>query len=77
MNEAKGKTVENELKDKGAEALFIEADVTNEDQVNHVFQTAVSTFVKWMFFSIMLESVRRNQRKKLHLMSGEKRLVLT
>ncbi|MCM3567322.1 SDR family NAD(P)-dependent oxidoreductase [Neobacillus mesonae] len=44
LNEEKGKAFEAELKTLNAEALFIKADITSEEQVQHVFSQAVSTF---------------------------------
>ena len=44
MNEEKGSAFESELKSKGAEVIFIQADVTSEDDVKNIFDTTISTF---------------------------------
>lgn len=44
MNEEKGKTFEQELKEQGKEVLFVKADVTNEADIQNVFSQTKSTF---------------------------------
>src|SRR5690606_36818296 len=44
MNEEKGKTFEQELKEQGKDVLFVKADVTNETDIQHVFSQTKSTF---------------------------------
>lgn len=46
MNEEKGKAFEEELKAQGGEALFVKADVTNEEDVKNVFDATKSAFGK-------------------------------
>ncbi|NLY80092.1 MAG: SDR family oxidoreductase [Lysinibacillus sp.] len=46
MNEEKGKAFEEELKAQGGEALFVKADVTNEEDVKNVFDSTKSAFGK-------------------------------
>lgn len=46
MNEEKGKAFEEELKNQGGEALFVQADVTNEEDVQNVFAKAKASFGK-------------------------------
>lgn len=46
MNEEKGANIEAELKSQGMEAVFVKADVTSEEEVNHIFATALDTFGK-------------------------------
>ncbi|WP_041544629.1 SDR family NAD(P)-dependent oxidoreductase [Oceanobacillus iheyensis] len=46
MNEEKGASIEAELKSQGSEAIFIKADVTNEEQVKNIYTTAIDTFGK-------------------------------
>lgn len=46
MNEEKGNAFESELKSNGAEAIFIQADVTDEEQVKGIFSTTLSTYGK-------------------------------
>lgn len=44
LNENKGKEFESELKAENAEALFVKANITSEEDVQHVFKVAVETF---------------------------------
>lgn len=44
MDEEKGAAFESELKAKGAEAIFIQADVTNEEEVKNIFAATQSAF---------------------------------
>lgn len=46
VNEEKGKAFEEELKNQGGEALFVQADVTNEEDVQNVFAKAKASFGK-------------------------------
>lgn len=46
FNEEKGAAFEAELKAEGTEALFVRADVTSEDDVKNIYETALSTFGK-------------------------------
>lgn len=46
MNEEKGASIEAELKSQGSEAIFIKADVTNEEQVKNIYTTSIDTFGK-------------------------------
>ena len=46
LNEEKGKAFEVELKALDAEALFIKADITSEDEVASIFKQAIDTFGK-------------------------------
>lgn len=46
MNEEKGAAFEEELKAQGIEALFVKADVTNEEDVNNIYTSAINTFGK-------------------------------
>lgn len=46
MNEEKGTAFEAELKSGGNEAVFVKADVTSEEDVKNIFDTALSTFGK-------------------------------
>lgn len=46
MNEDKGNTFEAELKETGVDVIFIQADVTNEEEVKNIFSTTISTFGK-------------------------------
>ena len=53
LNEEKGKVFEAELKAQNAEALFVKANITSEEEVADVFKQAVDTFGKWMLSSTM------------------------
>lgn len=44
MNEEKGAEIEKELKAQGAEAIFVRADVTSEEDVKNIFQEASAAF---------------------------------
>ncbi|MBB3110856.1 NAD(P)-dependent dehydrogenase (short-subunit alcohol dehydrogenase family) [Paenibacillus phyllosphaerae] len=46
LNEEKGKAFESELKASQAEALFVKANITSEEDVANVFEQAVATFGK-------------------------------
>jgi NAD(P)-dependent dehydrogenase (short-subunit alcohol dehydrogenase family) len=46
LNEEKGKAFEQELKELNAEALFVKANITSEEEVADVFKQAVETFGK-------------------------------
>ena len=46
LNEEKGKAFEAELKAQNAEALFVKANITSEEEVANVFKQAVETFGK-------------------------------
>lgn len=46
VNKEKGKAFEEELKNQGGEALFVQADVTNEEDVQNVFAKAKASFGK-------------------------------
>ncbi len=46
LNEEKGKAFEAELKAKNAEALFIKANITSEEEVANIFKQTVDTFGK-------------------------------
>lgn len=46
LNEEKGKAFEEELKILNAEALFIKANITSEEEVADIFKQAVETFGK-------------------------------
>ena len=46
FNEEKGTAFEAELKSEGAEAVFVKADVTNEEDVKNIYDKALSTFGK-------------------------------
>ncbi|MBD7939163.1 MULTISPECIES: SDR family NAD(P)-dependent oxidoreductase [Cytobacillus] len=46
MNEEKGANFAAELKSQGAEAVFLKADVTSEEEVKNIFTTALDTFGK-------------------------------
>ncbi|WP_042224681.1 SDR family NAD(P)-dependent oxidoreductase [Oceanobacillus manasiensis] len=46
LNEEKGKAFEEELKAQGAEALFVKANITSEEEVAKVFKQATSIFDK-------------------------------
>ena len=46
LNEEKGKAFEAELKAQNAEALFVKANITSEEEVQNVFKEAVNTFGK-------------------------------
>ncbi|MEK4566903.1 SDR family NAD(P)-dependent oxidoreductase [Alkalihalobacillus sp. FSL R5-0424] len=46
LNEEKGKAFEEELKSQNAEALFIKANITSEEEVANVFKQTVDTFGK-------------------------------
>src|SRR3954463_7061533 len=46
LNEEKGKAFEAELKAKNAEALFIKANITSEEEVANIFKQTVDMFGK-------------------------------
>ena len=46
LNEEKGKAFEAELKAQNADALFVKANITSEEEVQNVFKEAVNTFGK-------------------------------
>ena len=46
LNEEKGKAFEAELKAQNAEALFVKANITSEEDVQNVFKEAVNAFGK-------------------------------
>ncbi|MFB5676802.1 SDR family NAD(P)-dependent oxidoreductase [Paenibacillus terreus] len=46
LNEDKGKAFEAELKALNADALFIKANITSEEEVAHIFKQAVEAFGK-------------------------------
>ena len=46
LNEEKGKEFETELKALNAEALFIKADITSEEEVANIFKQTVESFGK-------------------------------
>ncbi|MDW0116181.1 SDR family NAD(P)-dependent oxidoreductase [Sporosarcina thermotolerans] len=46
LNEEKGKAFEAELKGQNAEALFVKANITSEEDVQNVFKEAVKAFGK-------------------------------
>ncbi|SDC39899.1 NAD(P)-dependent dehydrogenase, short-chain alcohol dehydrogenase family [Terribacillus halophilus] len=46
LNEEKGKTVEEELKANGAEAVFIQTNITSEQEVANLFKQAVAAYGK-------------------------------
>ncbi|WYP26506.1 SDR family NAD(P)-dependent oxidoreductase [Alkalihalobacillus sp. FSL W8-0930] len=46
LNEEKGKAFEEELKSQNAEALFIKANITSEEEVANVFKQTVDAFGK-------------------------------
>lgn len=46
LNEEKGKAFEEELKAQNAEALFVKANITSEEEVANVFKQTVDTFGK-------------------------------
>lgn len=45
-NDENGKAFEKELKDQNAEAIFVKADVTSEEDVANVYKQALDTFGK-------------------------------
>lgn len=46
LNEEKGKAFEAELKAQNAEALFVKANITSEEEVQNVFKQTLKTFGK-------------------------------
>ncbi len=46
LNEEKGSAFEAELKANGAEALFIQANITSEEEVANIYKTTLETFGK-------------------------------
>ncbi|AXI08509.1 short-chain dehydrogenase [Oceanobacillus zhaokaii] len=46
FNKEKGTAFEAELKSEGAEVVFVKADVTNEEDVKNIYDTALSAFGK-------------------------------
>ncbi|MEK9198569.1 SDR family NAD(P)-dependent oxidoreductase [Ureibacillus sp. 179-F W5.1 NHS] len=46
LNEEKGNAFEAELKEQNAEALFIKANITSEEEVANVFKQTIETFGK-------------------------------
>ncbi|MCG7345844.1 glucose 1-dehydrogenase [Sporosarcina sp. ACRSL] len=46
LNEEKGKAFEAELKAKNADALFVKANITSEEEVQNIFKEAVNAFGK-------------------------------
>lgn len=46
LNEEKGKAFESELKTLNAEALFVKANITNEEEVAHIFKQTIEAFGK-------------------------------
>lgn len=46
LNEEKGKVFEAELKAQNAEALFVKANITNEEEVQNIFKETIATFGK-------------------------------
>ncbi|MFJ7826553.1 meso-butanediol dehydrogenase / (S,S)-butanediol dehydrogenase / diacetyl reductase [Psychrobacillus sp. OK028] len=46
LNEEKGKAFEAELKAQNAEALFVKANITSEEEVQNIFKETIATFGK-------------------------------
>jgi len=46
LNEEKGKAFEAELKSQGAEAVFVKANITSEEEVANLFKQAIEAFGK-------------------------------
>ncbi|MRG88105.1 SDR family NAD(P)-dependent oxidoreductase [Salinibacillus xinjiangensis] len=46
LNEEKGKAMEQELKSLSAEALFVKADITSEEDVTNIYKQTIDTFGK-------------------------------
>ncbi len=46
LNEEKGKAFEAELKTQGAEAVFVKANITSEEEVGGLFKQAIAAFGK-------------------------------
>lgn len=46
LNEEKGKAFETELKSQGAEAVFVKANITSEEEVASLFKQAIEAFGK-------------------------------
>lgn len=46
LNEEKGKAFESELKALDADALFVKANITNEEEVAHIFKQTIEAFGK-------------------------------
>lgn len=46
LNEEKGKVFAEELKAQNAEALFVKADITNEEEVQNIFKETLDAFGK-------------------------------
>lgn len=46
MNEERGNAFESELKSNGVDAIFLQADVTNEEQVKNIYTKTISAFGK-------------------------------
>lgn len=46
LNEEKGKAFESELKELGAEAVFVKANITSEEEVASLFKRAIEAFGK-------------------------------
>ncbi|MBU8908738.1 SDR family NAD(P)-dependent oxidoreductase [Desertibacillus haloalkaliphilus] len=46
LNEEKGKAMEEELKGLQAEALFVKADITSEEEVTNIYKQTIDTFGK-------------------------------
>jgi NAD(P)-dependent dehydrogenase (short-subunit alcohol dehydrogenase family) len=46
LNEEKGKTFEAELKAHNAEALFVKANITSEEEVQNIFKETIAAFGK-------------------------------
>ena len=64
LNEEKGKAFEAELKANGGEALFIKANITSEEEVQHIFSTTVEQFgrVDVLFNNAGIGKVTRTER---------------
>lgn len=46
LNEEKGKAFEAELKEQNAEALFVKANITSEEEVQNIFRETIAAFGK-------------------------------
>lgn len=72
LNEEKGQAFAAELQAAGAKAIFIKANVTDENEVAAIYQTTIETFGKIDVLLIMLELVVSHQLRSFLMRNGVK-----
>ena len=72
LNEEKGQAFAAELQATGAEAMFIKANVTDEQEVAAIYQTTIEAFGKVDVLLIMQELVVLRQLRSFLMRNGVK-----